>query len=448
LSGRAPTLTGGVAGDQGRSRAGWRPDLLALGLLAGHLVLVWSLRTVAWPELTTPAYLWSRGLLLYRDVKFQHSPGAIGALALAFLLFGVKAAVIRVFAAAGPLVAHMYLLRQTRLFRPLVRVASSAFFVVGICAYHGNAVWPTVLMTALAIPIAEALGAGRFRKAGLLIGVAILFKQTAAFLLLVVVAHVALRRGARQAALLFLAGSVPYVAMVLAFGILGAAGDALRWTMLVPLTVRPASLWYQLPDTRSLAMLLLAFAPLAVEAALEREGEYPTGAGWHLTVAAGFALIALPRFGTVQTVAALPNLSIGVARLLAREGAWLRATALAFVATLTLSQAAVVAAGESFDGKVVFWNDVPALERVVAALSTLPRDTPLSSELWENVLPRSGLLPPGGIYVNPLFAYFFPVDNIGERVRRAAQAPGTVVVGYSRPGLAGQIVGPYVIARR
>ena len=434
--------------EEGLSRGGWRPDLLALGLLAGHLVLVWSLRTVAWPELTTPAYLWSRGLLLYRDVKFQHSPGAIGALALAFLLFGVKAAVIRVFAAAGPLVAHAFLLRQTRRFRPPARVAASAFLVIGICAFHGNAVWPTVLMTALAIPIADALAAGRFPRAGLLIGVAILFKQTAAFLLLVAVAHVALRRDARQAALLFLAGAFPYLAMVLAFGAFGAAGDVLRWTILVPLTVRPASLWYQLPDARSLAMLLLAFAPLAVEAALEREGERATSAGWHLTVAAGFALIAVPRFGTVQTLAALPNLAVGVARLLAREGAWLRATALAFAATWTLSQGAVVAAGESFDGKVVFWNDEPMLERLVAALSKLPPDTPLHSELWENVLPRSGLLPPGGIYVNPLFDYFFPVDNIEERVHRAAEAPGTVIVGYRRPGLAGEIIGPYVIARR
>jgi hypothetical protein len=417
-------------------------------LLAGHVALFCALAVVAWPELTTPAYLWSRGLLLYRDVKCQHTPGAMGALALAFLLFGASAGVIRAFVAAAPLVAHAYLLRQTRPFRPSVRIAASAFFVVGLCAFQGNEVWPTVLMTALAIPIADALGAGRSRAAGLMIGVAILFKQTAAFLLLVAAVHVALRRGARQAAVLFLAGSVPYVAMVLAFGLFGAARDVLRWTILVPFTVRPESLWYQLPDGRSLAMLLLAFAPLAAEAALERDGEHSTSAGWHLTVAAGFALIAIPRFGAVQTVAALPNLAVGAARLLQRGGPRLRAVAFAFVTTLTVSLGTIVAAGERFDGKVVFWNDEPALDRLAEALRRLPPGTPLHSKLWENVLPRCGLLPPGRIYVHPWLTWWFPVDDIGERIRHAAEAPGTVVVDHRGPGIAGEKVGPYVVARR
>jgi hypothetical protein len=433
---------------EGQPRGRWRPGPLALGLLAGHVALVCTLSAVAWPELTTPAYLWSRGLLLYRDVKFQHTPGAMGALALAFLLFGVSAGVVRAFAAAGPLVAHAFLLRQTGPFRPSVRIAASAFFVVGLCAFEGNAVWPTVLMTALAIPIADALGAGRSRKAGLLIGVAILFKQTAAFLLLLAAVHVALRRGARQAAVLFLAGSVPYVAMVLAFGLFGAARDALRWTIVVPFTVRPPSLWSQPPDARSLAMLLLAFVPTVVEAAVERDGEYPTSARWHLTVAAGFALIAFPRAGAFQTVAALPTLAVGCARLLRREGARLRAVAFAFVITLAVSQGAIVAAGERFDGKVVFWNDEPALDRLAEALRRLPPGTPLHSKLWENVLPRCGLLPPGRIYVHPWFTWFFPVDDVGERVRHAAEAPGTVVVDYRGPSLTGERVGPYVIVRK
>ena len=433
---------------EAHSRGAWRQDPLALSLLAGHVALVCTLSAVAWPELTTPAYLWSRGLLLYRDVKLQHTPGTVGLLALAFLLFGVSAGVVRAFTAAGPLVAHAFLLRQTRLFRPPVRVAASAFLVIGVYAFNGNLVWPTVLMTALAIPIADALGAGRSRAAGLLIGVAILFKQTAVFLLLVAVVHVALRRGARRAAVLFLAGSLPYVAMVLAFGLFGAARDVLRWTILVPFTIRPPSLWIQPPDAREMAMLLLAFVPTVVEAAIERGGEYPTSARWHLTVAAGFALINFPRAGAVQVVAALPTLAVGAARLLQRERVLLRAVAFAFVTTLTVSQGAIVAAGERFDGKVVFWNDEPALDRLAEALRRLPPGTPLYSELWENVLPRSGLLPPGRIYVQPGLTWFFPVDDIGERIRSAAQAPGTVVVDRRRAGLTGERVGPYVIVRK
>ena len=431
-----------------QSENGWRLDPLALGLLAGHIALVCTLSATAWPEITTPAYLWSRGLVLYRDVKFQHAPGAMGALALAFLLFGPSTWVVRAFAAAGPLVAHAFLLRETRRFRPSTRIASSAFFVVGLLSFDGFAVWPTVLMTALAIPIANALGTGRFRRAGLLIGVAILLKQTAAFLLVLAAVHVALRRGARQAGLLFLAGCLPYVATVLVLGFFGAAGDMLRWTILVPFTIRPPEYWLKSPYASWLSMLLLAFVPTVVEALIEKEGERPTSARWHLTVAVGFALIAFPRASVYQTVAALPALAVGAARLLERPGARLRAAVLACVITWTVSRAAIVGMSEHFDGKVIDWNDEPPLDRLAEALRRLPPGTPLHSELWQNVLPRCGLLPPGRIYVNPWLPWFFPVDNIGERVRRAAQAPGTAVVDFRGPGLVGETVGPYVIVRK
>lgn len=422
-------------------------DLLLPAALALHLALALSLRTDAWPDIVTPAYLWSRGLLMYRDIKFQHTPGTIGTLALAFSLLGVRTAVVRAYTVAGPLLAHVFILRETRPFPPAKRMLASAFFLVCLFSFEGNAVWPTVLLCTMAIPIAAALAHERMRSAGLQIGFAILFKQTAAYLLLLATVYLCVRRRFREAATLFLAASIPYLVTLVLFATLGAGGDMLRWTVQVPFKIRP-EIAYVLPPPFPLFLLLTAFAPAAAEALLERSGEYKTSGRWLLAVAAGFALMCLPRFGMVQTVASLPPLAVGAARLMRRRRRWLQPAAVAFVATLTLSRGLALWTGEERDGKVRFWNDEPALNALIARLRLLPGETQLHSELWENVLPQSGLLPPGRVYVHPWFTWFFPVDRIGERVRRAAETPGTVIVGYRGLRPYGEAVGPYSLVRK
>ncbi|HEY3170863.1 MAG TPA: hypothetical protein VGK08_07640, partial [Thermoanaerobaculia bacterium] len=141
-----------------------------MAMLAAHVALALALRTTAWPEVVTPAYLWSRGMLLYRDIKFQHGPGTMGTLALAFLAFGVHTWVIRAYSIVWPLIAHFFVLRQTRLLPVSRQILGSSFFVVQFYSMEGNAVWPTVVMSAWAIPIATALSVGRIWSAGLLIG--------------------------------------------------------------------------------------------------------------------------------------------------------------------------------------------------------------------------------------------------------------------------------------
>src|SRR5262245_3375057 len=88
-----------------------RLDVLALLLLALHLLIALTLRTVAWPEVTAPGHLWSRGWLMYRDIRFQHTPGTMGTLALGFAAFGSHAWFLRFYAILWPLIAHVALLR-------------------------------------------------------------------------------------------------------------------------------------------------------------------------------------------------------------------------------------------------------------------------------------------------------------------------------------------------
>ncbi len=422
-----------------------RLDLFAFFALAAHLALALSLRAVAWPEVTTTGYLWSRGLMMYRDVKFQHAPGLMGLLALGFLLAGPSLLLLRLFSTLPPLAGHAFLLAETRRFPTVVRGLASAFFLVCFFVSDGNAVWPTVVMSALAVPIANLLGRRRIVAAGLLIGIAILLKQTAAYLLLLAAVVLLARRRGREAMTLLLSGSAPYLAVLAIFALLGCGGDMIRWTIEVPFTVRPA-LSRVSAGPVTLAMLIAGFLPLAVESVLESPGEYRVSAGWLLLVASGLALIAFPRFDMLQTVGSVPCLAVGAGRLMGRRSRLISRAAVLFVAAFTLSRGFVLALGADFDGRMLFWNEEKSFNVLIAELRRLPPATPLYSKLWGNVLPRSGLLPPGRIYVHPWFEWFFPVDRIGERVAKAVRTPGTVVVDYWKAGVPGKRVGPYVIS--
>ncbi len=302
-------------------------------------------------------------------------------------------------------------------------------------------------MTALAIPIAADLSRGRTVRAGLLIGIAILFKQTAAFVLFLAMLMCAFEGRLRDAWRLFLAASAPYAATLAVFFALGAGVDMLRWTILVPLTVKPANVDLFRLDAFRIYALLAAFLPLMAEAVFERPGERQPSARWLLVVALGFTALVYPDFTFFNAVAAVPCLALGAARLMERRSRFVSTAAIAYAAVYVVSKGAVVAAGSDADGKVLFWNDDPAFDAVVERLRALPPETRVYSELWGNLNACADRLPPGRIYVHPWFDWFFAVDHTGEALEKAIATPGTVVVGYRR-GPRAEGIGPYALTTR
>src|SRR5262249_15520345 len=228
-------------------------------------------------------------------------------LALAFRIGGPQTWIVRAFAIAGPLVGHGCVLRYTRGLPVFRRVLVSSFYVASMFVADGHAVWPVAVMAALSAAIRVAWTGERWWRAGLLIGAAILMKQTAAYVLVVVVLVALARRSFRAIAPLVLAASAPYAAVLAGFAALGAAGEMLRWTILVPIQVQEVTF---APNLFTLGVLGLAFLPTAMAAALEKSPRV-SSAAWLLAVGFGFALLSYPNFLMLQTVAALPCLALG-----------------------------------------------------------------------------------------------------------------------------------------
>ena len=418
---------------------------MAVAVLAVHVIAAMALRTIAWPEVTTPAYLWSRGMVMYRDIKFVHTPGLMGLLALAFSWFGVSTPVVRLFALGWPLVAHAFVLSETRRLSLAARLAGSGLFLALLFYWQGNSIWPTVMIAALAVPIARALGRNRIVAAGLWIGCAILIKQTAAYLLAVVLLRLLFQQRVRDAMKLTAVAAAPYALCGLGFALAGAGPDFLRWTAIVPFRI--GRLIADRPSAGAMWLAVLAFLPAVAQTLVEKPGDYETPTRDYLIVALGLALMAFPRFGFLQMVGAVPCLAVGAARLLQGSRGFVRVLSFGVVLTLSLSLTSILVAGEPLNGRVLFWNDDGAFNDLVQRLRRLPPATPLHSELWGNLLPRVGLLPPGGLYVHPFLGRQFGLndfDSVGERVRRAASMPGVVLVKYGSKGPRG---GPYLVLR-
>src|SRR5262249_29956347 len=298
------------------------------------------------------------------------------------------------------------------------------------------------------IPIAANLSRGRVVRAGLLIGIAILFKQTAAFVLFAAMLTCAVRGRVRDALRMFLAASAPYALTLGVFFALGAGVDMLRWTILVPLTVKPANVDLFTPSAFQVFTLLTAFLPLIVEAALERpDGREHPYASWLLVVAVGFTAIVYPDFTFFNAVAGVPCLALGAARLMERRQVLVSVAAAAYAAFFVVAKGASVAAGSDVDGKVLFWDDDPAFNRVVDRLRETPPETRVYSELWGNLNARADRLPPGQIYVHPWFDWSFEVDHTGEEIAKAVATPGTLIVGY-RQGPRTTAPRPYRLTKR
>jgi hypothetical protein len=156
-----------------------RPVVIFLAAAVASLP-AFLLATAAWPEIVAPAYFTTRGGVLYDTIVFPHTPLLILTTALLGKLFGFSAALFRIivgatFATGAALIARS---AQQRI------IAVAAFIVIALLG-GAYTLWPDPLLAPLALAAALLLERGTKRSfiaGALLLGVAIVTKQTSAWL--------------------------------------------------------------------------------------------------------------------------------------------------------------------------------------------------------------------------------------------------------------------------
>jgi len=243
--------------------------LIVLAALVVHVFLLSGLRFTAWPEMLSYPYLRNNGYLLYKDMIHPYPPILTMALSMVYKLFGYKLIVLKVF-------TWLIILANDVLIFLIVKkmvnserwAAISVFFYVLVQPFlEGNQLWFDLAIVPLILLSTYHILQKRYLWSGLLLGVAILTKQTAGLYLVFGILYIAYRERSLKKLLNFTAGPIIlFLVLVLRLITEGALAGFFNWTLIYPLTW-----WSKFPGyvqmaltRREIAIIGLLFVPLAL----------------------------------------------------------------------------------------------------------------------------------------------------------------------------------------
>ncbi len=438
--------------------------LVAAGAVAAGLPAFFLFFAV-WPEVVVPAYFASRGGLLYETIFFPHTPLLILGLAAAGKMFGFSALVIRAVAAASLAASGVLLVLGVRPIRkgvsgPLAGLLIGVpIFVLWNVYMEGPTIWPEPFMAPFLLgallSLENFLKTGRNRPlvaAGLLVGAAILTKQTAAFTIPPVLVWLVLilpfRRSFRAATIFLASAALPYLAFVLVWGAIFRTASHVRWTFVVPvLSGFAGDIGARITGKDLLESLatFLIFPSLMLVA-----GSLPGSRAWRspaLWVAIGVYGMTWPRWGLLHLAGATGIVALTAARAaivsVAAFRRWRRRSAgrrklVSFAvgeALLLIHVAVAVLAGgalalRGLGGPAFLWDD-PATAAVAEKVRARVGGGRFLNVYiaYENLYPLIGASTPDGSYVNPSLWYLLSRENVGERlVSGLSRHPGLLVL--------------------
>jgi hypothetical protein len=410
-----------------------RRDLVLLIVGLGiQVALSLHVRLRAWPETLVPAYLVSRGWVLYRDVKFAHMPLWIGIEAMVGGAFGFNVAALRVLSLGPALAAHAGVWRAGAVlsWKAPARIGASLFFLATFYLWDGNAVYPDVAIAVLAVPAFLALRRRTPRgaaAAGLLLGSAIAMKQPAAFAVAASAAWLAFS-SRRLLVRLLLFAAVPGILCAAVFAALGELREFLLWTVVVPLRDYRGRTSLGVGEAQ-VPVVFLGALVLAVFLVFAGRRPGRGDSGLLVLLALGFAAMAYPKFELVHLIAAVPLLALAAGETF--EGAAGAPSVLRFAAAIPAAvialDAAFLATGTS-SGEVSFWSS-SADDAIVRRLEVLPAAPLFLYGPDQNLFIRARRFPPGSLYVNPDLWYQLRGEGLEERQIAALRGhPETIVL--------------------
>ena len=440
------------------------PAAVPLAALAAILAgaLPFAVGTTAWPEIVTPAWFVTQGVHLYDDILFPHTPLLILATAAAGSLFGFSASVLRALPAVSLAAAAALLVAGVRPHRAS-RAGPLAGFCVGLPLLvllnvytEGPALWPEPFLIPFFLGGVLLLerhertgGPGVLAAAGLVFGVAILVKQTAAWPFLAALLWLASRsrrRSRRAAATFAAAGALPYAGFALSWALAFRTLGHLRWTLIYPVFsghAREIATPVTSADVHEALVLALPIAALLLGGAAR--GPSARLRSPLVAVALATSGMAWPRFGLLHLAGATGLLALASCRGLlflragARNARRVSRTALGALALSGAAQSVVLGVAglgagpllvDAVGGPVFFWDDSATRALAESVRARVPAGGELLLfETRQTLYPLTGTRAPGGFYVNPGFWYYLKRDGADERLVAALQAkPGLPIL--------------------
>jgi Dolichyl-phosphate-mannose-protein mannosyltransferase len=423
-----------------------RNQVIPFGLLAAFAAgaIPFFVTVIAWPEIIVPAYFMTRGGILYKTIFFPHTPLLISALAAMGGLIGFSGALFRSVVSIGMAATAVMVvlgLERRRGF-PIAAAVGVLLSVLWLSYMNGLAVWPDPLLAP--VVLGAALLLERFEKsdserclraAGLLLGLAILVKQTSAWVALASLLWMLWRRKSRRRTLILgLMIALPYAAFAVLWAVAYRTSSHVVWTFLLPVFSPMGQQIRWIASPRDLQESLAPFLALPALFLLNRALNVRDGLPVALMAVGTFGM-AWPRAGVMHLSASTGLVSVLAARALLAAFEFFgrgrrerfpigRIVAAAGGGSLLVIGLCVGVLGggsrlvESWDGKVFYWDDriTTDLLKQVNAHLTPDRRIYLFHVWLDNVYVRAKALTPDGLYVNSSFWYCLNHDRVDERV--------------------------------
>jgi hypothetical protein len=415
------------------------------------------------PEIIVPAYFMTRGSLLYQEIFFPHTPMLLSAVAGLGSVFGFSAILFRSIVSVG--MAATVVLVVLGLERGAGFALAAATGVLSCVLWTGYmeafGIWPDAQLAP--VLLGAALLLERFDRSdsrasllggGLLLGLAVLVKQTSAWVGAAALLWTVLRRKRfREIATLAAAIAAPYLLFVIVWGAVFRTTTHVYWTLILPVFSRhageilSAAGWDDLHE--SITLFLALFSVLLLERSLGSRSRSPL-----FPMTLGTIPMAWPRsgllhlsscIGLVSLLAARAVLlSVSVFRRWSREGLPILrlAPAVAGVSALVTGLAVAAVGGgallrDSWGGNAYYWDDA----RTTYFLKQVSARVPPGGRVYlfntgrDNVYVRSSTVTPDGLYVNSsLWHYLNKLDVDLRLVKGLERFSGWILFRDVEPG--------------
>ncbi|MEK9200635.1 MAG: hypothetical protein AAB909_01540 [Patescibacteria group bacterium] len=218
-----------------------------------HALVLSRLEFFLYPELLIYPYLTASRVIPYAQILDQHFPGLMF-FPINFFTLGFQDPV-----SFKSLMIIIVLIQSAIIYRLSRSKISVLLLTLWQPIFEGNQLWLETFLPLFLLPGFLLFQAGNFLTLGLVLGLAVVFKQT----LIPVVAYVGMtllfRRRFRQLFIFSIAAVFPSILMLLYFYRLGTLADFWYWTVDFNLTVF-ASLGRNLPTLKEAAKVMLIFS--------------------------------------------------------------------------------------------------------------------------------------------------------------------------------------------